>query len=228
MAATPDVYRRIYDAFQAPVSRFDCGRKCAPLNNGQPVCCTTDHAVPVVDRAEWQLLRSRSKLWHLYKPSDAAGRKVISDLHRTCVGIECKGARHCERDNRSMSCRTFPFFPYITAEGEFAALAYFWTFEDRCWIQSNLSVVDLQFIREFVAAYELLFSYDVDEFKANRDHSAMMRRTFSRWNRIIPLLGREGGYFAVEPRTHVIRPAQVEEFPRHEAFRDELAPAPAA
>lgn len=221
MVAPSDVYRRIYDSFTAPISRFDCGRKCAPLNDGQPVCCTTGHAVPVVDRSEWKLLRGRTDLWRVYKPTDASGRAVISDLHAHCLAIECKGAAHCERDNRSMSCRTFPFFPYITAVGEFFGLSYFWTFEDRCWVMSNLGVVDKQFVAEFVAAYELLFAHDADEYAANRDHSAAMRRTFSRWNRIIPLIGRDGSYHAVEPRTHVIRPARVEEFPVHETWREE-------
>jgi hypothetical protein len=221
MAAESDVFRRIYDSFTAPISRFDCGRKCAPLNDGQPVCCTTGHAVPVVDRAEWKLLRQRTDIWHVYKPTDASGRAVVSDLHAHCLAIECKGAAHCERENRSMSCRTFPFFPYITLEGEFFGLAYFWTFEDRCWVMSNLGVVDKQFVAEFIAAYELLFGHDVEEYTANRDQSAAMRRTFSRWNRIIPLLGRDGGYYAVEPRTHVIRPARLAEFPVHEQWRDE-------
>jgi hypothetical protein len=227
MPTPSDVFRQIYDSFTTPISRFDCGRKCAPLNDGQPVCCTTGHAVPVVDRSEWALLRQRTDLWHVYKPKDASGRAVISDLHKQCLAIECKGAAHCERDNRSVSCRTFPFFPYITAAGAFVGLACFWTFEDRCWVQSNLGVVDPQFVREFVATYELLFAHDVEEFTANRDHSSAMRRTFSRWNRIIPLIGRDGGYFAVEPRTHAIRPATLAEFPVHETWRDEK-PAEAA
>jgi hypothetical protein len=225
MAAPSEVFRRIYDSFTAPISRFDCGRKCAPLNGGQPVCCTTGHAVPVVDRAEWNLLRKRTDIWHIYKPTDASGRAVVSDLHKDCLAIECKGAAHCERENRSMSCRTFPFFPYITAAGEFFGLAYFWTFEDRCWVMSNLGVVDKQFITEFVAAYELLFGHDPEEYNANRDHSSAMRRTFSRWNRIIPLLARDGAYYAVEPRTHVIRPAKLEEFPIHETWRDDKSAA---
>ena len=45
---TPQDFADIYVGFDAPVSRFDCGRKCAPLNGGQPVCCTTGDAVPVV------------------------------------------------------------------------------------------------------------------------------------------------------------------------------------
>ena len=44
----PADFASLYDGFTAPVSRFDCGRKCAPLNGGEPVCCSTQNAVPVV------------------------------------------------------------------------------------------------------------------------------------------------------------------------------------
>ena len=31
-------FASLYEGFNAPVSRFDCGRKSAPLNDGEPVC----------------------------------------------------------------------------------------------------------------------------------------------------------------------------------------------
>ena len=37
----PQDYAVLYDRFKASVSRYDCGKYCAPLNNGEPVCCTT-------------------------------------------------------------------------------------------------------------------------------------------------------------------------------------------
>src|SRR5574338_1648308 len=86
----PDDFATLYDGFDAPVSRFDCGRKCAPLNNGEPVCCSTQHAVPVVDNAEFRLLKTRSDLWHRFKPYDAATRRIVDELHPTCSAIECK------------------------------------------------------------------------------------------------------------------------------------------
>jgi hypothetical protein len=218
---TKALYERIYAGFQAPVSRYDCGAKCAPHNGGTPVCCSTDNAVPLVDKWEFGLLRSRSDLWRPYEPTDAAGREIVKDLHKDCRAVECKGAAHCERDNRSMSCRAFPFFPYMTRDDEIVGLAYFWAFEDRCWIVSNLQVVDKKFVRECLASYELLFAHDADERKANREEGAYMRRTFSRWNRLIPLIGREGELLAVEPYTHKIRPARIEEFPRHGPYKSE-------
>lgn len=216
-----DLFRRVYENFTAPVSRFDCGRKCAPHNGGVPICCSTEHAVPILDRAELALLKSRTDLWHDYTPNDAEGRAIVADMHDECCAAECKGVAHCERENRTMACRAFPFYPYITREREIIGLAYYWVFEDRCWVISHLEIVTREFVRECLAAYEAIFAEDPAEFDTNRDQSADMRRLFTRRNRIIPLIGRDGGYYAVEPRTHVIRPARVEEFLRHGPYRDE-------
>lgn len=216
-----DLFRRVYANFTAPVSRFDCGKKCAPHNGGTPVCCSTEHAVPILDKWEYKLLRSRSDLWRPYKPTDRDGRLIVEDMHEECCAAECKGAAFCERDNRSLACRAFPFFPYITRAGEIVGLSYYWVFEDRCWVISNLEIATPEFVRECLAAYETVFAEDKLEFETNKDLSADMRRLFSRRNRIIPMIGRDGGQYVVEPRTHVIRPAKPGEFPRHGPYRDE-------
>jgi hypothetical protein len=223
-----ELYRRVYAAFTAPVSRFDCGKKCAPHNGGTPVCCDTGNAVPILDKWEYQLLRSRSDLWRPYKPNDAAGREIVADMHHECRAAECKGAAFCERDNRAMACRAFPFFPYITRDNQIPGLAYYWVFEDRCWVISHLEIVTREFVQECLAAYQAIFDEDPLEYDVNRDMSADMRRVFARKNRGIPLVGRDGGYYMVEPRTHVIRPAGPDEFPQHGPYAQEKHQAEAA
>jgi Fe-S-cluster containining protein len=212
---TPEEYESIYAGFDSPVSRFDCGQYCAPHNDGTPVCCSTQHAVPVARVEEWKFLKAHTDLWHIYQPGTKAGRTIKEDLPYDCRALECKGAACCERQHRSLSCRTFPFFPYITKAYEFAGLAYYWNFEDRCWVISNLQIVERPFIDEFVSTFELLFRRIPGELETFRDYSATMRRAFSRLKRAIPLIGREGGYFEVIPGTGEIRPAQVENFPKH-------------
>jgi hypothetical protein len=228
MAVNENLFRELYDGFQAPISRFECGSKCAPHNNGEPVCCSTQHAVPVVDKAEWRLLRSRSELWHRFKPYDAATRQIAAELPTTCMAVECKGARHCERENRSLSCRAFPFFPYIDRAGTFIGLSYYWIFEDRCWVISNLQIVDRGFIDEFVATYEKLMAEDRQEFEGFRDHSLSMRRVFSRWNRAIPLIGRDAQYYKVMPRSGRVLAADPLTFPTHGPYKQKRSERPAA
>src|SRR4051812_37353273 len=178
--ARVDVYRRVYDNFQASVTRFDCGKHCAPHNSGSPVCCSVEHAVPIVDKWEWQLLKSRTDLWRPYKPTDADGRKLVADMHDDCRAVECKGAAFCERDNRSLACRAFPFFPYITKEREILGVSVFWQFQELCWVINHLEHVTADFVRECIAGYEAVFAADPEEFAANRELAADMRRVFTR------------------------------------------------
>ena len=223
MAAKPEDFARIYERFQAPIARFDCGRKCAPLNGGEPVCCSAKNAVPLVQKTEWRLLKSRTDLWHRFKPYDGASRKIVEGLHHSCTAIECKGVAFCERENRSMACRAFPFYPYITREGEFVGLAYYWDFEHSCWVISNMEIVDPGFVKEFVAAHEMLFAADKGEFDTFKQQSASMRRVFSRQKRIIPLIGRDGGFFKVLPKSGRIVPADPRRFPKHGPYRSARA-----
>ena len=226
MRATAKDYADIYKMFSTPIStRFDCGRFCAPLNGGEPVCCTTTHAVPVATRAEWQLLRSRTDLWRRYRPSDAPGREIVAELDRSCVAIECKGAAFCERHNRTLACRAFPFFPYFTRQKELIGLTYYWRFEDSCWVISNLWRAQKAFISQLLAAYTHLFSRDPQEQQAFVDESASMRRVFSRWRRPILLLGPTGQLLKVPPHSNgrVIKgsPADLKGLRAHGPYRSQ-------
>ena len=169
----PADFASLYEGFTAPVSRFDCGRKCAPLNGGEPVCCSTQNAVPVVHKVEFDLLKSRTDLWSKFKPYDYATRQIVAELTSDCMAIHCKGARHCERDNRTIACRGFPFYPYLTRERQFVGVGTYWVFEDRCWMMSNLEIVDRAFVEQFIATYEALFIKDNSEFTTYVDFSRL-------------------------------------------------------
>lgn len=223
MAAKSKTFEEMYSKFNAPIyKKLDCGKFCAPLNKGEPVCCTTHNAVPVVAKEEWALLKSRTDLWHAFKPFDAQTRAIVDELPKSCSAIECKGAAFCERDNRSLACRSFPFYPYFTKDKTLFGISYYWAFEDRCWVLSNLVNVELDFVRELVDAYELLFAEDEDEEQAFIDNSADHRRVFSRWERDIPIIGREGGFFKVEPHSEgrIIK-ADPKEFMKHEPYNSQ-------
>jgi len=221
---TPEKFRAVYAQFNASIStRVDCGRKCAPLNNGSPVCCDTENAIPVMHRQEYKLLKSRTDLWKPFKPYDASSRKIVAELPDDTCAVACKGAAFCERDNRSIACRAFPFYPYIDKAGAVIGLAYYWGFEDRCWVLSNLGVVEKPFVLEMIAASEKIFKFDPEEYDTMKKYAASQRRVFSRWKRKIPLIGRDGGFFQVDPRNGRIKPAKPEDFAKHGPFKSEAA-----
>lgn len=192
-------YDRLLSNFAAPIASLDCGRFCAPLNNGEPVCCTTSNAVPVLDRGEWNLLTARTDLWSRFKPKDAAGREVVREAGRLCVAAECKGAAFCERDNRSLSCRAFPFAPYIDRDGVFSAISYYHGFADRCWVISNLHIATPRYLREFFIAYDRLFARDHEEWLAHKDNSIAMRRVHSRRRHRFAIVTRDFAWKWVRP-----------------------------
>lgn len=217
MAVRKKDFAQIHSAFDAPVSaRFDCGRFCAPLNDGTPVCCSTDHAIPVVHKTEWKHLKERTDLWSKFKPQDKDAQKIVDDLAPDCTAIQCKGARFCERENRTLACRAFPFFPYFPKGGDIAGLTTYWIFEDRCWVISNQWCVDQEFITQLIDAYRLVFSKDKDEEEAYRDESAKARKVFARRKQALPILGLDGGLLKVEPKTKGrIVPASPDDFPAY-------------
>src|SRR5262245_16228732 len=218
---TPKDFASLYEGFTAPVSRFDCGRKCAPLNGGEPVCCSTQNAVPVVHKVEFELLKSRTDLWSKFKPYDYATRQIVAELTSDCMAIHCKGARHCERDNRTIACRGFPFYPYLTRERQFVGIGTYWVFEDRCWMMSNLEIVVGGFVEQFVATHKALFVYDRHELTTYVAVPPSRRRVYSRWNREIPLLCRQGELLIVTPSTGEIRPGRKKDFPKVAPFSSE-------
>jgi len=225
-ALKPKHFAKMHQGFDASISsQHDCGRWCAPLNGGQPICCTTEAAIPIADKAEWKHLKKRTDLWHLYKPAkgDSHAQSIVDELHPNCVAIECKGAAHCERDNRTLACRAFPFYPYVDKSGEIIGLAYYWIFEDRCWVLSNLEIVEPGFVTQMLNTYEFLFAMDGDEFEAFRDQSAKQRRVFSRWKRAIPLIGLDGKLYKILPKGAGLEPAKPSDFDKHGPYKSKKA-----
>jgi len=202
MTAKKKDFAKMYDMFSAAISRkVDCGRICAPMNDGVPVCCSTENAIPIVEKEEWKLLKGRTDLWFPFKAFDKDSKKIVKELPDTACAVECKGVEFCERENRSLACRAFPFFPYFTKDGELIGLAHYWEFEDRCWVISNLHVVERKFVNEMIEAFEYLFDKDEEQYEAYYEESARMRRVFSKRNQPIQLVGRDMEYLLVLPKS---------------------------
>jgi len=209
------MFRTLHSRFDAPIAALDCGERCAPYNEGGvPFCCDTRHTIPSAYQAEWEYLQVSTDLWHAYAPPDPADNARLAEL--TPAGqvlIECQGHTRCQRDYRAIACRAFPFFPYLTREGEFIGLSYYWEYEDRCWVVSHLQVVTAEYIAQFIAAFEQLFAAYPDEVENFRQQSIRMRRVFGRRRRAIPLLHRNGSAYKITPRNGRLRRVEPSAFP---------------
>jgi hypothetical protein len=211
----------LYAQFDLPITTFDCGKKCAPHNAyGVPFCCDTSHAVPTAYQAEWEYLQTHTDLWHLWEAENPGEtHRLRSETPVGQVLIECLGHLKCQREYRSITCRAFPFFPYITREGEFIGLSYYWQYEDRCWVISHLETVNNAYQHEFVSAYDQIFKSYPEELENFRHHSTVMRRIFGRQKRAIPLIHRNGKTYKITPRNGRLRRIDPETLPKFGPYR---------
>ena len=206
----------LYRNFNSPIAKLDCGDHCAPFNElGVPFCCDIRYAIPTALNQEWDFLKVNTDLWKAWCPENEdefVRLKAQTPAYHEL--IVCKGHLHCQREFRSLTCRSFPFFPYITKEGDFIGLSYYWEYEEQCWVISNLQVVTQEYIREFIQTYEYLLSIFPDELEVFRQYSIIMRRVFGRKGRAITLLHRNGNCYKIAPRNGKLRKVDIERLPK--------------
>jgi hypothetical protein len=200
-------FRRTYDHFDAPVTSIDCGKMCAPHNpNGKPFCCDICSAVPAAYRQEWDYLKNNTDLWRTWRADDctpvaASDPNPISETPAHMLLLTCQGPNHCQRNFRALSCRQFPFFPYITADDRFIGLAYEWIFEPVCWVISNLDQVTQAYRQEFIRTYDEIFALWPHDYESYAIASEQMRDHFAEQKRRIPILHRSGAYYLLSPKS---------------------------
>lgn len=218
---TPEGFRNLYHQFSSPVTGLDCGTKCAPYNSrGVPFCCDLGHAIPTAYDSEWVYLKNNTDLWHQWEPEDPKQKlELQSVLPSGMQMIACQGHILCQRDFRSITCRAFPFFPYLDRESNFLGLAAYWEYEDRCWVISNLDQVTDTYRQEFVIAFDHLFHALPGEKENYRQFSIRMRRIFGRRKRAITLLHRNGEVYKVTPRNGRMRRVQKDKLPSYGPYK---------
>ena len=217
----PADIRALYGGFNSTIAELDCGKKCAPHNpSGKPFCCDICQAVPAAYKSEWKYLEPNIDLWHKWRadeceettPAETAHLKA--DVPEGMVLLSCLGPSLCQRDFRALSCRQFPFFPYVTSDYRFIGLAYEWQFEPICWVISNLASVTQRYREEFLRTYDRIFALFQEEFEHYAYHSELLRTEFIRRRKRFPLLHRGGGYYLVSPASERLQRVQADRLPR--------------
>jgi hypothetical protein len=217
----------LYRRFDAPMVDRDCGLMCAPHNpSGKPFCCDICHAVPAAYHQEWAYLQPRTDLWHVWRgdecPDDGSDPEELrSDTPEHMLLLACKGPALCQRPYRAISCRQFPFFPYISSSYRFLGLAYEWVFENTCWVISNLERVNGVYREEFVRVYDSIFARWQEDHESYYLYSEQMRIQFSAMKRRIPLLHRNGGCYLISPGSERMRRVAVDRLPRFGPYKSQ-------
>ncbi len=203
----PKDFEALYSGFASPPARFDCGKKCAPFNEGVPFCCDSGWVVPVAHREEWKFLESRTRLWHEFRPRMPSELAMVEEVdEEQSVFIECRGAAHCERENRSVSCRAFPYEPYFDGEENFLGLVYNRVLEGKCYLVDRHRAATKKFVREFLRFFDRLFELLPGERELYVAQSRRYRRRMSRRKSPLVVLTPDGPYEAAYRGGKLIRP----------------------
>jgi len=216
----PDEIRFFYDDFDAPIVAFDCGKKCAPHNeSGKPFCCDICHAVPTAYASEWTYLMDNTGLWHEWKAeqctdtpeeAEAEEKRLKDETPDSMILMECLGPDKCQREYRALTCRQFPFFPYIESQGNFLGLSYYWEYEEQCWVINNLDVVTPVYLQQFIQAFEFIFEKMPGEFDNYKTHSEVTRDELNKKRRAVILLHRNGYAYKITTHNERMRRVDVE------------------
>ena len=228
----PALFGRIYQYFSAPVTRLDCGKKCGPHNlRGAPFCCDLDHSIPAAYQKEWEYLQSSTDLWRRWEEkTPGQERQLRRHLQEGQQLIGCKGHRFCQREYRSIACRAFPFFPYLSSQGEFLGLSYYREYRDRCWVISHLDQIEEDFLARFVKAFKELFSLYPDSRRAYQGYSRQVRRQTAQKGEQLVLLKPSKEAWQIDPQTEKETAVKLDDLPafapydiiRQMPFPDEL------
>jgi len=216
-AHNPVDIQKLYRNFDAAITSLDCGRKCAPYNEkGVPFCCDTNHIVPAAYLSEWSYYQSTTDLWHTWNPQDEQEySRLAAVLPENMILLECLGHLSCQRNFRSIACRSFPFYPYLDQKKEFIGLTYYWEYQDLCWVISNLDVVSDTFRDQCIQTFTDIFATYPDEVENYAYFSTQMRQEFARQNRAIYLLHRDGNIYPLSPKNESMSVCLPKELPKY-------------
>lgn len=199
-------FQKLYLGFSQPLSEIDCGQKCGPHNEyGVPVCCDIDILVPTAFMKEWEYLEGATDLWQQWEGlSTPEGEELLQEMQPGQVPLECLGHNRCQRDFRTISCRSFPFYPYLDGSGSFVGLAYYSEYLEQCWILSNLSLVSIEYKKQFQMTYDRIFKIYPETHKAYRGYSAYVRNLAESDGNDLILLDFYGLVFRIDPKDETI------------------------
>jgi hypothetical protein len=218
-------FQVMYDGFNAPIVELDCGTKCAPYNpNGIPFCCDICEAVPAVYTQEWAYLQPKTDLWQRWRGDECANKpehpeNLLEQTPKSMLLLACLGPKKCQRQYRALSCRQFPFFPYLTEDYRFLGLVYEWAFEGTCWVISNLESVSQIYRGEFIQTFDELFNQWPHEMEGYANRSEHMRTHFLEEKRPIPILHRNGGYYLLSPRSERLQKIAPDRLPKFSVYK---------
>jgi hypothetical protein len=163
--------------------------------------------VPIAFKDEWKYLEKKTNLWHEFRPRNSDEFDLIDEIDEDeSVFIECKGVKYCERENRSISCRTFPFEPYLDTRGNLLGLVYNRVIEDKCYLVDRPQIVTKEFVRQYMRFIEKFFKMLPSEKELYMEQSRIYRNLISRRKKPLVVLTEKGPFEGAYREGKLLRP----------------------
>ncbi|MBE7438436.1 MAG: hypothetical protein HS115_08295 [Spirochaetales bacterium] len=174
----PTDISRLVELLDEDITAFDCAQLCRGAD-GMAYCCKTQNFVPVLYREEQTYWNERGAHWQEY-PVTVKEEAALS------VGqVFCSCALStCQRDLRSLSCRTYPLEPYFGYSGEFLGLTFLATASEvdretgrlRCPLSRQYRSIRQQFINKTTLFFDQLLALRPEEKEAYLQSSRRHRK----------------------------------------------------
>jgi len=191
---------RLTRLLSAPMIRVDCGRLCAPANDGLPQCCDPRITVPILYADEFAWHSRTGSQWRRYKPKKKADRKWVSELDPYYVPAVCRSPKQCDRSRRALVCRMFPFEPYVDRRGRLRGLVYHDVKTERCpLIGRSQRLFYAEYVRRSLVFWSEVFRKVPTEHELYARESRKRRRRCRRKGRKLRLI--TPGRCSDRPRT---------------------------
>ena len=172
-------WQKIYNFFTAAVCDFDCGKLCAPDNDGLPACCINKIHEPIIFADELKWLRTRTDLWQQRPALTKREKKEAEEIEDYIKYANCRGIAHCQRRFRSLTCRFFPFEPYFDEKDRFVGLTYLYRAEDSCPLIGNRKIkINQRYINQSIRVWREIMAVYPREMDLYIDESRKLRRQF--------------------------------------------------
>ena len=178
-----------YSLLTEEITDFDCGTLCKGDNEGIPFCCSVENAVPFLYSAEFSYLKKRTDLWKVWKPvTDQQKELKKNNEDRSTIFCECKGVAYCERENRSISCRTFPMEPYIDRRGVIVGLVFMKEFTGGCPLTGKPEKIRQEYIDSSFLFWEKMLLRRPLEYDTYKKSSKAYRISRTKSGKNFPIL----------------------------------------
>lgn len=170
----------LYKLMEVPMTEFDCGQLCVTEENGVPPCCDALKTVPVLFKSEYEWHRKRNDFWRQMNEDDPVYNTFCElidadDYEQFAI---CPGVEGCDRDQRSLVCRTYPFEPYIDEDGRLKGITFNYDEEEVCPLVSKLDLdLNGDYITNSLIYWDFIFKRFPDQFDIYYESSQQLRES---------------------------------------------------